>query len=293
VRIVVPFAPGGGTDIVARALAGSLAARLKQPVVVENKPGAATIIGTEAVVRAEPDGYTVLLSGSTSFTVNPALRAKLPYDPVRDLAPVGIVTRAPLVLLVGADAPWATLADLIAAARARPGALNYATFGAGSGPHLAAALLEQAAGVQLQGVPYKGSAPALTDLMGGQIQIGIDTAAAASPHVKAGKLRALAVLGPGRSSVLPQVPTIVAAGYPDATFDAWYAVAVPAKVPQAVRDTLERAIAASMAEPALQQQMKAQALEPMFAGPAAMRARMEAEIAQYRALAHRAKIVVE
>ena len=184
VRMVVPFPPGGGTDVVARALAQKLAGRLGTAVVIDNKPGASTIIGTEAVVRADPDGYTLLVSGSTSYTVNPALRSKLPYDPAKDLVPVATVARAPLVLVVSASAPYKDLNALIAAAKAKPKSIHYATFGSGSGPHLAGALLEQAAGIQLQDVPYRGSSQSLIALMGGEIQLGIDTVAAAAPQVK-------------------------------------------------------------------------------------------------------------
>ena len=204
--MVVPFPPGGGTDVVARALAQKLAGRLGTAVVIDNKPGASTIIGTEAVVRADPDGYTLLVSGSTSYTVNPALRSKLPYDPAKDLVPVATVARAPLVLVVSASAPYKDLNALIAAAKAKPKSIHYATFGSGSGPHLAGALLEQAAGIQLQDVPYRGSSQSLIALMGGEIQLGIDTVAAAAPQVKAGKLRALAIAGKSRSSMLPGCP---------------------------------------------------------------------------------------
>lgn len=283
---------GDGTDIVARALATKLTARLGQSVIVENKPGAATLIGTDTVVKAEPDGYTLLLSGSTSYSVNPAMR-KLPYDPIRDLAPIGIVTKAPLVLVVNAQAPWTTLAELITAARAKPGSLNYATFGAGSGPHLAAALLEQAAGIAMQGVPYKGSAPAITGLIGGEIQMAIDTAASATPHVRSGRLRALAVLGPERASALPEVPTIAQAQYPDAVFDAWYALAAPARTPTPILTKLTQAVQAAMADAELQKQLRQQALDPVFISAAATSAIIHSELAKYRALAHRAKIQVD
>ena len=293
IRIVVPFAPGGGTDIVARALGAALSARLKQPVAVENKPGGGTVIGADAVAKAEPDGHVLLVSGSTTFTVNPALRPRLPYDAQRDLVPVAMVARAPLVLVVSASSPWKTLPELLAAAKARPGGIAYATFGPGSGPQLAGALLGLEAGVQWLEVPYKGSAPALTDLLGGQLQMLIDTAASSGPQVRAGKLRALAVLGPARTATLPEVPSLTELKLPGAAFDAWYAVAAPGRMPAAARQVLEREVKAAMADASLQAAIRQQAMEPVFVGSDALRPLAEGEIARYRMLAHRARIVVD
>ncbi|MFY3383663.1 Bug family tripartite tricarboxylate transporter substrate binding protein [Paracidovorax sp. MALMAid1276] len=293
VRVVVPFPPGGGTDAVARALGQKLSARLGQPVVTDNKPGASTIIGTEAVVKAEPDGHTLLVSGSTSYTVNAALRHKLPYDPLKDLAPVAIVARAPLVIVVNANAPYKDLAALLAAAKAAPRTINYATFGSGSAPHLVGALLEQAANVRFQDVPYRGSAQAMMGLIGGEIQMAIDTVASAAPHVRSGKLRALAIAGHERARALPGVLTVVEQKLPDAAFDGWYAIAAPARTPTPVVDRLIREVEAAMRDPQLQEQIRAQGMEPVFVGPKAMHAAMDNEIGRYRALAHRAQIVVD
>lgn len=293
IKIVVPFPPGGGTDMVARALGDALATRLKQPVVVENKPGAATLIGADAVAKSVGDGHTLLVSGSTTYTVNPALRRKLPYDPERDLAPLALIAKAPLALVVQAGSPYKSLNDLIAAAKTRPGTVSYASFGNASGPQLAGGLLGLAAGVQLLEVPYKGSAAALTDLIGGQIQVGIDTVATTAPHVKAGKLRALAIIGSVRSSVLPDVPTVTELKLPEAVFDAWYAVALPGRSDPALRQRIERELKAVLAEPGLQNAIRAQGMEPAFVGAQPLRALVEDETARYRMLAHRARIPVE
>ena len=293
IRLVVPFPPGGGTDAVARALAQKLAARLSSPVVVDNKPGAATIIGTESVVKADPDGYTLLVSGSTSYTVNAALRPKLPYDPLKDLAPVAIVAKAPLVIVVNASSPHKDLASLLAAAKAAPKTINYATFGSGSAPHLVGALLEQTTGVRLQDVPYRGSAQAMMGLIGGEIQLAIDTVASAGPHVRSGKLRALAIAGNDRSRALPTVPTVQELKLPDAAFDGWYAISAPARTPAAILAKLQKEVEASMRDAGLQEQVRNQGMEPVFIGPKPMAAAMEDEIGRYRALAHRAQIAVE
>ena len=293
IRLVVPFPPGGGTDIVARALGQKLGERLKQPVVIDNKPGASTIIGTDAVAKAPADGYTLLLSGSTSYSVNPALRGKLPYDPLQDLAPIAIVARTPLVLVVAKDAPWKSVDQLIASANAKPRGIRYATFGAGSGPHLAGELFSLAAGVKLQDIPYKGSAQATLAVMSGEIEMDIDTVAAVAPHIQSGKLRALGIVGAGRSSLLPEVKTMAEQKLPDATFDAWYGFAAPGRTPPAVLERLGRELAAVMNDPTLQAQLRTQGMEPVAIGAKAFRAQMDGEITRYRALAHRAGIKFE
>lgn len=293
VKLVVPFPPGGGTDIAARIIAERLGQRLGQPVVVDNKPGAATAIGVGAVAAAEPDGYTLLLSGSTSFTVNPAVRAHLDYDPVRQLTPVAMVARAPLVLITGAGSPYKSLKDLLARAAAEPGKLTYATFGAGSAPHLAGELLARAANVKMMPVPYKGSAEALIGLMRGDVALGIDTMASALPQVRAGKIVALATVAQKRSPLLPQVPAYAELGLGAGLLDAWYAVAAPAGLPAPVQQKLLAALTATLAEPGVRSKLAQQSMEATLLGPQALRGVMDEELTRYRAVVAKSGMLVD
>jgi len=293
IRLVVPFPPGGGTDIAARIIAERLALQLGQAVVIENKPGAATAIGAMAVANAEADGYTLLLSGSTSFTVNPAVRPKLAYDPFKQFTPLAMVARAPLVLLTGAQSPYSTLDALIAAATKKPGEINYATFGAGSGPHLAAEMLAYAKGVKLGAIPYKGSAESTIGLIRGDVALGIDTLAAAAPQIQAGKLRALAVISEKRSSLLPKVPGYGELGLSSALFDAWYAVAAPAHLPASTQNRLLQALHKVMNEPEVQGKLAQQSMEAVVSGPQELKATMDQEVVRYRAIVARANIRIE
>ncbi|QNK65926.1 tripartite tricarboxylate transporter substrate binding protein [Variovorax sp. PAMC26660] len=293
IRLVVPFSPGGGTDIVARRISETLSQRLGQPIVIDNKPGASTVIGTDIVARARPDGYTLLLSGSTSYSVNPALRATRSYNPSRDLAPIAIVARVPLVLFAGSATPWRSLPELIADARARPGRIRYATFGNASGPHLTGELFALAADIALQDIPYQGSNQGLLAVIGGEVDLGIDTVASVAPQVHSGKLRALGIVGAARSGLLPGIRTLAEQGLPDASFDAWYGFAAPAHTPAPVLARLTHAITATMCDPALQAQLRAQGMEPVAIGAAGFRRQIDSEIPRYRALAHRAGIVTD
>ncbi|WP_185546175.1 tripartite tricarboxylate transporter substrate binding protein [Variovorax sp. KBW07] len=291
IRLVVPIAPGGGTDMVARTIIDTLSQRLGQPVVIDHRPGASTVIGTDLVARARPDGYTLLLSGSTSFSVNPALRGPQSYNPARDLAPVAIVARVPLVLYAGGNTPWRSLPELIAAARARPGSIRYATFGNASGSHLTGELFALAAGITLQDVAYRGSSQAVLAVIGGEVELGVDTVASVAPHARAGRLRALGIMGAARSCLLPGVRTLSEQGLPDASFDAWYGMAAPPRTPAPVLAKLTRAINATMCNPAVQAKLRAQGMEPVSIGAAGFSRQVDAEIPRYRALAHRAGIV--
>ena len=242
IRIIVPFAPGGGTDVIARTLAQEMAKDLGVSIVIENKPGAGTIIGTQAVAVSEPDGYTLLM-GTFSHAVNPSLNPKLPYDPHRDFAPVALVARSFNIVVVNPKSPFRSIADLIAAARADPEKLSYGTFGTGTSAHLAGELFKYMAKVNLTTVPYKGAAPAITDLIGGQIQVMFTTVASAASLVEAGRLRAIAVTSAERSPAFPQLPTVSEAGVPGYAAEAWYGLYAPAKTPADVIARLNKSAA--------------------------------------------------
>jgi tripartite-type tricarboxylate transporter receptor subunit TctC len=257
-------------------------------VVVDNKPGAGTAIGVTQVSAAEPDGHTLLFSGSTSYSVNPAVRPKLGYDPFKQLAPIAMVARTPLVLVTAIASPHKTLKDALAKASASPGSLSYSTFGAGSAPHLAGELLAHAAGVKLMPVPYKGSAEATIGVVRGDVALGIDTLAAAMPHIQSGKLRALAVVSTKRSALLPGVPSYGDLQLAPAVLDGWYAMAAPAGLPAPVREKLVAALGAVMTEPEVRSKLAQQSMEPVLLGPQALRDVMDEEITRYRAAVARA-----
>jgi tripartite-type tricarboxylate transporter receptor subunit TctC len=242
IKIVVPFAPGGGTDVVARTLAQEMAKDLGVSVIVENKPGAGTIIGTQAVAVSEPDGYTLLM-GTFANAVNPSLNAKLPYDPHKDFAPVALVARSFNIVVVNPKSEIKSIADLIAAAKADPGKLSYGTYGTGTSAHLAGELFKNLAKVDLTTVPYKGAAPAITDLISGQIQVMFTTVASAASLIEAGQLRALAVTSAERSPAFPDLPTVAEAGVPGYAAGSWYGLFAPAKTPKEVIDRLNKSAA--------------------------------------------------
>jgi tripartite-type tricarboxylate transporter receptor subunit TctC len=241
IRIVVPLTPGGGTDLIARTLAQEMAKNLGASVIIENKPGAGTIIGTQAVATSEPDGYTLLM-GTFANAVNPSLNAKLPYDPHRDFAAVALIARSFNIVVVNPNSPIKSIADLIAAAKAEPDKLSYGTYGTGTSAHLAGELFKSLAKVNLTTVPYKGSAPAITDLIGGQIQVMFTTVASAASLVEGGQLRALAVTSAERSPAFPQLPA-VAEAVPGYSVESWYGLFAPAKTPKEIIDCLNKSAA--------------------------------------------------
>jgi len=230
VRIIVPFAPGGGTDIIARVLADAMSKDLGQPVIIENKPGAGTIVGTAAAASSAPDGYTLVMA-TFAHAVNPSINSKLPYDTFKAFAPVALVARSFNIVVVNPKLPFKTLQDMIAYAKANPGKLNYGSFGIGTSAHLAGELFKNLAQVDLTHVPYKGAAPAITDLLGGQIELMFTTVASVASYIEGGQLRALAVTSAQRSPAFPDLPTIAEAGVPGYAAESWYGLYAPAGTP--------------------------------------------------------------
>lgn len=290
IKLIVPFPAGGGTDIVARLLAERLGQALGQSVVVDNRPGAGTAIGAAAVAGAAADGHTLLFSGSTTFTVNPAVRRNLGYDPFKQLQPLGLVARAPLVVVTAANGPYADLPQLLAAAKDKPGELNYATFGAGTGPHLVGEMLAYTRSARMTAVPYKGSADALVGILRGDVQMGVDTLAAARGQIDQGKLRALAVISEKRTPLMPQVPSLGELGLGYALFDAWYAMAAPAGLEPAVAGRLEKVLAAIAADADFRQKLAQQSMDGAWLASAALRGLMDREVTRYRAAVARSGI---
>jgi tripartite-type tricarboxylate transporter receptor subunit TctC len=265
VRLVVPFAPGGGTDVIARTLAQEMSKDLGATVIIENKPGAGTIIGTQAVATSEPDGYTLLM-GTFANAVNPSLNAKLPYDAHKDFAPVALIARSFNIVVVNPKSPIKSIADLIAAAKADPDKLSYGTFGTGTSAHLAGELFKNMAKVNLTTVPYKGAAPGITDLIGGQIQVMFTTVASAASLIAGGQLRALAVTSAERSPAFPQLPTVAEAGVPGYSAESWYGLFAPARTPADVIDRLNKSAALAVQSEAFKRLAVNEGLV-MIAGP--------------------------
>ena len=246
VKIIVPIGPGGSYDLVGRHLADALSKRTGQSFFVENKPGAGTVVGTQAAAQSEPEGYTLLVGGLSNMAFNSALYSKLGYDPLRDFVPVALVYRFGYVMVGRKDLPQAKLQDIIAAAKANPGSISVATAGVGTGQHLVAAAFMKAAGVKLLEVPYKGSPPAFTDLLAGRIDLFFDSVAAGLPYVQSGQAKGIAVLSSRRSPLAPDVPTLSEAGVPGLDVDSWLGIFAPARTPPEVIAKLRRDIRASL-----------------------------------------------
>src|SRR5882724_6117009 len=246
VKIIVPIGPGGSYDLVGRHLADVLSKRMGQTFVVENKPGAGTVVGTQAASQSEPDGYTLVIGGLSNMAFNSALYSKLGYDPLRDFVPVALVYKFGYVMVGRKDLPQAKLQDIVAAAKANPGSITVATAGVGTGQHLVAAAFMKAAGVKLLEVPYKGSTPAFTDLLAGRIDLFFDSIAAGLPYVQSGQAKGIAVLSSRRSPLAPDVPTMSEAGVPGLDVDSWLGIFAPVRTPPEVIARLRRDIRASL-----------------------------------------------
>lgn len=289
VTLVVPFPPGGATDVGGRLIAQHLGQRLGQTVVVENRSGAGTVIGATYVARSAADGYTLLITSGTTFTINPAVRGELSYDPVKDFEPIGIAARTGLILLANPQVPVGDLAAFVAYNKASQGT-PYGSFGSGTTAHFVGAAFADAAGIQPTHVPYKGSSPAMADLIGGQIPFSIDTVAAALPQLKSGKVKAVAVSSPKRSAFLPDVPTFAEQGYPQVAMDTWLMVAAPRGLPADVKTRLESALSSVIGDPDARKNLLALGFEPGFEGAAQGEALIRKELPQMREIAQRANI---
>ncbi|KAB2895705.1 MAG: tripartite tricarboxylate transporter substrate binding protein [Burkholderiaceae bacterium] len=293
IKLVVPFAPGGATDILGRLLATALSDKLGQPLVVENRPGAGTVVAGGMVAKAPADGYTLFLGASTTLTLNPAIRASLPYDPLRSFTPLGLVADMGLVLVAHNDTPGRTLQEFVALSKAAPDKFSYGSYGTGSSVHFGGEMLKSATGMRMMHVPFNGSSPNLTALMGGQVQVAVDTVVATTPLIKAGKIRPIAALGAQRLALLPQVPTVAESGYPGFNMDTWFAFLAPAGLPAPVQKKLEKALGDVMADPALRKKLVDIGLSPAWGPGSALQERIERELPQMRAVAARADIRVD
>ena len=281
VRFVVAFPPGGGTDIIARSIAQKLTERLAQQVVVDNRPGAGGNIGTDIVAKSAPDGHTLLMGSAGPLAINASLFGKMPFDPIRDLAPVTLAASTPNVLVVHPSLRAATIEELIALAKARPGEINFASSGHGTPAHLAGELFNSMARVKMVHVPYKGAAPALADLLGGQVQLMFSTMPPALPHVKDGRLRALAVTSAKRSPAMPELPTVDEIALPGFEANTWHGVVAPAGTPTAIIARLNREIVSILHLPEVVERLSAQGAEPVGSTPEEFAAYIRSETVKW------------
>ena len=290
IQLIIPYSPGGAGDVAGRILAKAMTDALKQTVVVENKAGAGTILGAQYVAKASPDGYTLLLSSGTTFTINPAIYPSLPYSPKEDFVPLGVLGRTAMAIVANPKTPYSNLADLVSAAKAKPDSIAYASFGIGTVSHFVAEQFQEAAGIKMMHIPYKGSAPGMTDLIGGQVPVMFDTVVAAMPQVKAGKIKALAVTTAKRSSFLPDVPTLAESGYPGFNVDTWIALFGPKGLPEDVQHTLSQAMEAALKDPATLDQLRAAGVEASFESADSLRKTIAEETPRFAEIAKRANI---
>jgi tripartite-type tricarboxylate transporter receptor subunit TctC len=292
IRMIVPFPPSGSTDIVARTVAERLGAALGQNVIIDNKPGATGAIGLEALARSEPDGYTIGLGTVGSIAINPTVNRKLSWDPLRDFAPVGYIGSTPFALLVNPNLKATTVPEFIALAKSQPGKLTYATGGNGGSQHVASVLLEDMAGISMTHVPYKGSGPALIDLMGGQVDSLIEPAVSAAPHIKSGKVRALALTGLQRSAGFPGVP-LVADTVPGFDVSAWFALFAPAKTPAPIVARLNEELGKILRTPQVVERLAATGVDVAPGTPAQLADFLRRDIAKWDKVVKKANITAD
>lgn len=293
IRVVVPFPPGGGADFVGRLVAQKLGEAANQQVIVDNRGGANGIIATEMVAKSAPDGYTLLLGVSATHAINPGVYAKLPYDAVKDFAPVSEVALTPLILVVHPSLSVKNVEDLIKLAKAKPGELNFASAGTGNVTQLAAELFKSMTGTNIVHVPYKGSAPAIVDLMAGQVTMYFDTMPSSLPHVRAGKLKALAVTSAKRSIAAPDIPTVAESGVPGFETSSWFGVLAAANTPQAIIAALHRDLSKSLTTSDSVDRMKGQGLDPVVNTPAEFAAIIKNDIGKWAKVVKEANIKVQ
>ena len=258
IRLVVPFPAGGGTDIIAREVAQKITETTKWAFIIDNKPGSGGNIGLDSVAKSPADGYSLVLGQTSNLAINPSLYKKLPYDPVKDLAPISMVASAPMTLVVATDSPYKSLADLVSAAKAKPGTINFATSGNGTVSHLAIELFQKEAGIKLVHIPYKGAAQGVTDVIGGQVQIYVASIPTVIGHIKSGKMRALAVTSLKRVDDIPQTPTLAESGYTGFQATTWFGILGPAKLPKEVLVKLNAEINKALQNPELQKKLSDQ-----------------------------------
>ena len=294
IRLIVPYAAGGGTDFFARTVSGKLSEQLGQTIIVDNRPGAATIIGADAAAKSPPDGYTALVADSTTLAVNPSLYKKLPYDPVKDFSPVTLTARFAMLLVVNPTLSKATtVKEFIEEAKKEQGKMSYASVGAGTTHHLTMELFQQRAGITLNHVPYKGAGPAIQDVVGGQVPVMFVDLAAGGPMIKAGKLRVLAVASPKRIAALPNVPTFAEQGIAQFEAWAWQGLAVPAGTPKDIVTRLNAEYAKAITDAGVRQKLVDAGVEPVSSTPAEMSAYIASETAKWAQVIKVGNIKVE
>jgi tripartite-type tricarboxylate transporter receptor subunit TctC len=281
-RIIVPFAPGGATDVPARLVAPKMSEALGQPVIVENRPGAGGIIGVDAVVKAPRDGYTLLMATNGELVMNPFIYSKLPYDPFKDLAPVSIMIESPLVMIVPNGSPFNSAAEVIAAAKAKPGELTYATAGTGSTSHVLTEMMAQHAGIRLLHVPYKGGAPASAAMVSGEVAMGLLNLGSSTSLMKGGRAKALAITSATRNSDYPSLPTLMEQGVPDFADGIWVGMAAPAGVAQEIIERLSTEVRKALADSEVRARLAQLGVQPLGTTPEEAAARIRREVPRYR-----------